>query len=67
MIPTREQLEEGRHQGYRMYGYKKSFCDQNRSCEECERVIRFWCMMIVRIEKIQEKRILRLCKQEGQK
>ncbi len=62
MIPTREELEEGRHIGFRFYGYKKSFCELNDCCEECDKVIRFWCRVIQKIEKIQEKRILRICK-----
>ena len=59
---TRKQLEEGRHIGFRTYGYKKSFCELNDCCERCDRVVNFWCRVIVRIEKIQTKRILKICK-----
>ena len=62
MIPTREELEAGRHIGYCTYGYKKSFCELNDCCENCDKVIRFWCKVIVWIEKIQIKRILKICK-----
>ena len=39
MIPTREQLEKARHVEFRAYGYFTAFCDLNRSCEECDRII----------------------------
>ena len=61
---TREQLEDGRHRNYSVYGYKKSYCDLIDSCEECDRVVCFWCRVIKQIEEIQKKRILRICKQE---
>ena len=66
MIPTMEQLEDSRHRGYCTYGYKKAFCELNDCCEDCDRVVRFWCRVIRKIEGIQIRRILRICKQEGQ-
>ena len=67
MIPRREQLEEARHVGFRTYGYFTAFCDLNRSCEECDRIIRFGCKVKNKIEDLQIKRILRICKPEPPK
>lgn len=67
MTPTREQLEEGRHYDCRIYGYFWSFCNLNRSCEECDRIIRFGCKVKNKIEDLQIKRILRICKPEPPK
>lgn len=64
MIPTREQLEETRYVGFRTYGYFWSFCELNRSCEECDKIIRVGCIAKRKIEDLQTKRILRLCKSE---
>jgi hypothetical protein len=64
MIPTREQLEKARHVEFRAYGYFTAFCDLNRSCEECDRIIRFGCMVKQKIEELQTKRIFRICKEE---
>ena len=66
MIPTREQLEEGRHYRYCTYGYFWSFCELNRSCEECDKTIRIGCIIKRKIEELQTKRILRICKSEPQ-
>ena len=38
---TREQLEESRKRGIRIYGYKKAFCDLNDCCEVCDKKVRF--------------------------
>ena len=59
---TREQLEDGRHRTFSLVGYKTSYCDLIGSCEECDRVVSFWCRVIRKIEEIQKKRILRICK-----
>ena len=64
MIPTREQLEEGRHHGFSTYGYFWSFCELNRSCEECDKTIRIGCVVKRKIEELQTKRILHICKPE---
>ena len=58
---TREQLEDLRHQGYRLYGYKKAFCDGNSCCEKCDKVVRIGCRLISKIEDLQTKRILQIC------
>lgn len=65
MIPTREQLEQGRHVRYKVYGYFRSFCNANSSCDGCDPVIRFGCVLKRKIEKTQEKRILRICQPEN--
>ena len=61
---TLEELEEGRHEGYRTYGYFHSFCKLTRSCEVCDKHIRFWCIIKRKIEEHQIKRILKICKAE---
>ena len=61
---TLEELEEGRQEGYRTYGYLYSFCKLTRSCEVCDKHIRFWCKIKRAIEEHQTKRILKICKAE---
>ena len=63
MIPTMRELEAGRYVGYSTYGYFYSFCEQNICCEDCDRVIRFGCVVKRKIEELQMKRILKICKQ----
>lgn len=57
----RQTLENGRRIGNRIYGYKVSYCEQIRSCDECDRLVAFGCKAILKIEKLQTKRILRIC------
>jgi hypothetical protein len=64
---TRQQLEELRHQGYCVYGYKKAYCDGNDCCENCDRVIRLGCRIISKIEDWQTKRILKICPSDSVK
>lgn len=64
MIPTRKQLEENRQRWGRIYGYFTSFCDLNGSCEECDKVVRLGCTVERRIEELQTKYILRICRSE---
>lgn len=59
---TKEELEQGRHKGYSVYGYFYSYCDQTKSCECCDKFVRFGCTIIKKIEKVQTKRILKICK-----
>lgn len=66
MIPTRKQLEEGRHREYKTYGYFWSFCELNRCCEDCDRLIRLGCKLKRSVESAQEKRILRICKEKDE-
>lgn len=67
---TREELEQARreideHGVTRIYGYKRAFCSLNDCCENCDKHIRFWCKVTRKIEKIQEKRILKICVKGG--
>ena len=59
---TREQLDENLRRDYRLIGHKSAYCDLIDSCEECDAVVRFGCMIIRKIEEIQKKRILRICR-----
>lgn len=61
---TRKQLEIARHQGCGVYGYKKAFCDLHDCCEECDKKVRFICKLIAKMEKLQDKRILKICRPE---
>ena len=58
----RKTLEEHRHVGCNVYGYKKAYCNTQSCCEKCDKKVRFWCKVISRIEDIQTKRILKICK-----
>lgn len=64
---TRDELERGRYRGHRMYGYFWSFCEQNRCCEDCDKLVRIGCILKRKIEDAQTKRILKICKPEPQK
>ena len=64
---TKEELEEGRYEGYRIYGYLHSYCKLTRSCEVCDRWIRIGCKFKRAIEEIQIKRILSICKSAERK
>ena len=59
---TKEELEESRRRGFRVYGYKEVFCDLNNCCEHCDSIVRCLCVVIRWIEGIQTKRILKICK-----
>lgn len=61
---SREQLEQGRHRcnPYRICGYKASYCEQMGTCEVCNTGLRLGCRIIRKIEDIQTKRILKICK-----
>ena len=58
---SREQLEANRNKS-NIYGYKKTYCGFQNSCEDCDKKVRFWCKVILKIEDIQTKRILKICK-----
>lgn len=59
---TRKELENGRCIGCGVYGYKKSYCNQMSYCDKCDIIVQIGCRIIRKIEKMQEKRILRICK-----
>lgn len=63
---TRQRLDELRHQGHKVYGYKKAFCDGHDCCEDCDKVVRFGCKIINKIEALQTKRILAICPKEAE-
>ena len=58
---NRTLLEESRHRGSRVYGYKKAYCDLNSCCEHCDVKVRRLCKIIRWIEDIQIRRILKVC------
>ena len=58
----RKTLEENRREGRKVYGYKDAYCLSQIYCEECDRKVCFWCKVIRKIEKLQVKRILKICK-----
>ena len=60
---TRKQLEEARHEQYRIYGYKHAYCELNSCCDGCDKRVRFGCKLINKIEDLQTKRILKICKE----
>lgn len=61
---TRKELNEARFQGYRVYGYFKAYCDLNGCCEYCNRWVRMLCKLKNKIEKLQTKIILYICKED---
>ena len=67
MMPTMEQLKEASHIGFHVYRDFAAFCNLTRTCEECDRTIRFGCTVKRKIEEFQTKRILRICKPEPPK
>lgn len=60
---NKKELERGRYIKGRIYGYKKSYCNQMSSCENCDRIVRMWCRLIRKIEDVQIKRIKSICKE----
>ena len=61
---TRQELQDSRHRGYKVYGYYNAYCYAQDCCDKCDRTVRFWCKVKNKIEKIQEKRILKICQQK---
>lgn len=61
---TREELESGRYRRNpnRVYGYFFSYCEQTSCCEDCDKWIRLGCKLQRKIEDLQTKRILKICK-----
>lgn len=62
MKVSRKQLEENRLKRGSLYGWKYSYCNLQSCCEECDKKILFWCRVIRKIEDLQIKRILKICK-----
>ena len=62
---NKKQLEAYRHRSDGVYGYKNAYCFGTDCCERCDKRVRFWCKVIVRIGHLQERRILKICKDSG--
>ena len=60
---TRKELIEARYQGNHVYGYFKAYCDLNSCCECCNRWVRMLCKLKCKIENLQTKIILHICKE----
>lgn len=60
---TREELNESRFQGNNVRGYFKAYCDLNDCCEYCNRWVRMFCRLKNKIEELQVKIILHICKE----
>jgi len=59
---TMEQVNESRHQGKNIYGTKKGYCNLINCCDHCNKNVRFWCKVIVKIEEHQKKIIEKICR-----
>ena len=59
---NRDDLEYERHRQNRIYGFFYAFCTYHKSCEDCDKWVRFGCRIKRKIETLQEKRILKICK-----
>ena len=60
---TRKELSEARFQGNHVYGYFKAYCDLNDCCEHCNCLVRLLCKLKRKIEYLQVKIILYICKE----
>ena len=61
---TRKELSEARFQGNHVYGYFKAYCDLNECCEHCNCLVRLLCKLKKKIEALQVKIILHICKED---
>lgn len=61
---TRKDLLAARFQGNHVYGYFKAYCDLNDCCEHCNCLVRLLCKLKVKIETLQVKIILHICKED---
>ena len=61
---SRYQLEQARHRGGSIYGHFNAYCYLNRSCDTCNRKVRFLCALKDKIEDWQTNIILSICKGE---
>ena len=59
---ARKELNEAQFQGNNVYGYFKAYCDLNSCCEYCNRWVRMLCKLKNKIENLQTKIILHICK-----
>ena len=61
---TQKKLNNARFQGNHVYGYFKAYCDLNECCEHCNCLVRFLCKLKRKIEALQVKIILYICKED---
>lgn len=61
---TRKELNEAKIQVNVVYGYFKAYCDLNECCEHCNCLVRFLCKLKGKIETLQVKIILHICKED---
>ena len=61
---TRKKLNNARLQGNHVYGYFKAYCDLNECCEHCNCLVRLLCKLKGKIEALQVKIILHICKED---
>lgn len=61
---TRKDLLAARFQGNHVYGYFKAYCDLNECCEHCNCLVRLLCKLKGKIEVLQVKIILYICKED---
>lgn len=59
---NRQELEDARHIGHRTYGYKIAYCTHIPCCNDCDKVVALGCKIMRKIEDLQTKRILWICK-----
>ena len=60
---TRKKLNNARFQDSHVYGYFKVYCDLNDCCEHCNCLVRLFCKLKRKIEELQVKIILHICKE----
>lgn len=60
---TRKELDEAKIQVNVVYGYFKAYCNLNDCCEYCNCWIRMLCKLKNKIESLQTKIILHICKE----
>lgn len=61
---TRKELLAARFQRNHVYGYFKAYCDLNECCEHCNYLVRLLCKLKGKIEALQVKIILHICKED---
>lgn len=62
---TRKELDKAKIQVNVVYGYFKAYCKLNDCCEYCNCWVRMLCKLKDKIEKLQTKIILYICKEDN--
>lgn len=60
---TRQQLENARKGSTFTRGYFDAYCSLHSCCEKCNRWVRLLCWVKLKIQRLQEAIILRVCKE----